>query len=44
MEKILPKVKKYIVDSNKGGKMNLRFFENARDKIVGIIFALIGKE
>ncbi|MFH0884816.1 MAG: FtsH protease activity modulator HflK [Candidatus Micrarchaeota archaeon] len=31
MEKILPGVKKYIVDSAKGGKVNLRFFENARD-------------
>jgi len=31
MEKILPKVKKYIVNSSKGGKMNLRFFENRRD-------------
>jgi membrane protease subunit HflK len=31
MEKILPRVKKYIVNSSKGGKVNLRFFENARD-------------
>ncbi len=31
MEKILPRVKKYIVNSSKGGKMNLRFFENAKD-------------
>jgi hypothetical protein len=31
MEKILPKVKKYILNSAKGGKMNLCFFENARD-------------
>lgn len=31
MEKILPRVKKYVVNSAKGGKMNLRFFENARD-------------
>jgi membrane protease subunit HflK len=31
MERILPKAKKYIVNSAKNGKVNLRFFENARD-------------
>lgn len=31
MERILPRAKKYIVNAAKNGKVNLRFFENARD-------------
>ncbi|MFQ5870457.1 MAG: FtsH protease activity modulator HflK [Candidatus Zixiibacteriota bacterium] len=31
MEKILPRMKKYILNSNSEGKMNLRFFEATRD-------------